>query len=170
MLYINSIHSSFQPTCSYSIECVQFLDVSVSVDNSGNITTDLYRFICTFLTKAACCRNIESVLHPTTLSYIYIIIEYNVFLLVLIKVDLKYITLSRLCYYLSESTRGTNAMTMFFSPYIYILLSTLNFYVKQQHRSLASKNELRFLYSHLPTVHHRGRTQECSKALVVLLD
>ena len=23
-------------------ECVQFLDVSVSVDNSGNITTDLY--------------------------------------------------------------------------------------------------------------------------------
>ena len=32
----------------------------------------LYRVICTFLTKAACCRNIEIVLHPTTLSYIYI--------------------------------------------------------------------------------------------------
>ena len=30
----------------------------------------LLRFICTFLTKAACCRNIEIVLHPTTLSYI----------------------------------------------------------------------------------------------------
>ena len=31
------------------------------------------RFICTFLTKAACCRNIEIVLHTTTLSiYIYI--------------------------------------------------------------------------------------------------
>ena len=42
MLYINSIHSSFQFTCNYSKECVQFLDVSVSVDNSGNITTDLY--------------------------------------------------------------------------------------------------------------------------------
>ena len=40
--YINSIHSSFQFTCNYSKECVQFLDVSVSVDNSGNITTDLY--------------------------------------------------------------------------------------------------------------------------------
>ena len=42
MLYINYIHSSFQLTCNYSKECVQFLDVSVSVDNSGNITTDLY--------------------------------------------------------------------------------------------------------------------------------
>ena len=42
MLCINSIHSSFQFTCNYSKECVQFLDVSVSVDNSGNITTDLY--------------------------------------------------------------------------------------------------------------------------------
>ena len=42
MLYINSIHSSFQFTCNYSKECVQFLDVTVSVDNSGNITTDLY--------------------------------------------------------------------------------------------------------------------------------
>ena len=42
MPYINSIHSSFQSTCHYSKECVQFLDVSVSVDNSGNITTDLY--------------------------------------------------------------------------------------------------------------------------------
>ena len=26
-------------------------------------------FICTFLTKAACCRNIEIVLHPTILSH-----------------------------------------------------------------------------------------------------
>ena len=42
MLYINSIHSSIQFTCIYSKECVQFLDVSVSVDNSGSITTDLY--------------------------------------------------------------------------------------------------------------------------------
>ena len=42
MHYINSIHSSFQFTCNYSKECVQFLDVSVSVDNSSNITTDLY--------------------------------------------------------------------------------------------------------------------------------
>ena len=40
--YINSIHSSFQFTCNYSKESVHFLDVSVSVDNSGNITTDLY--------------------------------------------------------------------------------------------------------------------------------
>ena len=42
ILYINSIHSSFQFTCNYSKECVQFVHVSVSVDNSGNITTDLY--------------------------------------------------------------------------------------------------------------------------------
>ena len=42
MLYINSIHSSFQFTCNYSKECVQLLDISVSVDNSGNITIDLY--------------------------------------------------------------------------------------------------------------------------------
>ena len=42
MLYINSIHSSFQLTCNYYKECVKFLDVSVSVDNSGNIMTDLY--------------------------------------------------------------------------------------------------------------------------------
>ena len=40
----------------------------------------------------------------------------------LIKDDYKDITLSRLChYYFSESTRGTNTKTMFFSPYIYIL-------------------------------------------------
>ena len=32
----------------------------------------IYHFICTFLTKAACCQNIDIVLHPTTLSYIYI--------------------------------------------------------------------------------------------------
>ena len=39
----------------------------------------------------------------------------------LIKVDYKDITLSRLChYYLSESTCGTNTKTMFFSPYTYI--------------------------------------------------
>ena len=42
MLYINSIHSSFQFTCNYSKKCVQFLDVSVSVDNTGSITTGLY--------------------------------------------------------------------------------------------------------------------------------
>ena len=42
MLYINSIHSSFQFTCNNSKECVQFFDVSVSVDNSGNITNDLH--------------------------------------------------------------------------------------------------------------------------------
>ena len=42
MLYINSIHSSFQFTCNYSKECVQFFDISNSVGNSGNITTDLY--------------------------------------------------------------------------------------------------------------------------------
>ena len=30
----------------------------------------LLSFICTFLTKVACCRNIEIVLHPATLSYI----------------------------------------------------------------------------------------------------
>ena len=46
--------------------------------------------------------------------------ENYVFLLVLIKVDQKDITLSRLCYYLSESTRGTNTKTMFSSPYIYM--------------------------------------------------
>ena len=33
-------------------------------------TWDIQIIICTFLTKAACCRNVEIVLHPTTLSYI----------------------------------------------------------------------------------------------------
>ena len=51
--------------------------------------------------------------------------ENYVFSLVLIKVDQKDITLSRLCYYLSESTRGPNTKTMFLSPcmriYIYYL-------------------------------------------------
>ena len=42
LLYINSIHSSFQFTCNYHKECAQFLDVSVSVDNYGRITTNLY--------------------------------------------------------------------------------------------------------------------------------
>ena len=42
MHYINSIHSSFQFTCNYCKECNQFLDVSVSVDNSCNNTIDLY--------------------------------------------------------------------------------------------------------------------------------
>ena len=40
--YINSIHSCIQSTCNYSKECVQFLDVSVCVNSTGNITTDLY--------------------------------------------------------------------------------------------------------------------------------
>ena len=40
--YFNSIHSSFQFTCNYSNECVQFFDVSVSVENSGSIATDMY--------------------------------------------------------------------------------------------------------------------------------
>ena len=44
--------------------------------------------------------------------------ENYVFLLVLIKVDYKDITLSRLCYYLSESTNGTNTKTMFCSLFI----------------------------------------------------
>ena len=36
----------------------------------------------------------------------------------------KDITLSRLCYYLSESTRGTNTKTMFFNHiYIYIYIN-----------------------------------------------
>ena len=39
--------------------------------------------------------------------------ENYVFLLVLINVNLKDITLSRLCYYLSESTRGTNTKLCF---------------------------------------------------------
>ena len=42
MLSINSIQSSFQFACNYSKECVQFLDVSLSVDKSGNIKTDLH--------------------------------------------------------------------------------------------------------------------------------
>ena len=42
MIYINSIHSCFQSTSNYSKEFVQFFYISVSVDNSGNITTDLY--------------------------------------------------------------------------------------------------------------------------------
>ena len=37
-----------------------------------------------------------------------------------INVDQEDITLFRLCYYLSESTRGTNTKTMFFTIYIYI--------------------------------------------------
>ena len=40
ILYINYIHSSFQFTCNYSKECIQFF--YVSADNSGNNTTDLY--------------------------------------------------------------------------------------------------------------------------------
>ena len=42
LFYINYFHSSFQFTCDYSKECVQFFDVSVSVVNSVIITTDLY--------------------------------------------------------------------------------------------------------------------------------
>ena len=41
--------------------------------------TDI-RFICTFLTKAACCQKIEIVLHTMTLRYIYIYINIYVFL------------------------------------------------------------------------------------------
>ena len=42
MFYINSIHSCIQYACNYYKDCVQFFDVSVSVDNSDSITTDLY--------------------------------------------------------------------------------------------------------------------------------
>ena len=47
-------------------------------------------FICAFLTKAACCRNIEIVLHPTILSYIYINI-YMYFIICIIFVLYVYI-------------------------------------------------------------------------------
>ena len=43
-------------------------------------------------------------------------------LLVLIKVHQKDITLTRLCYYLSESIRGTNNKTVFLSLFIYIYI------------------------------------------------
>ena len=53
----------------------------------------------------------------------------------LMKVDLREITLSRLCQYLSESTRGTITKTMLSSPYIYIITESrqgdvllINFY------------------------------------------
>ena len=42
MPYINYIHLSFPLASNYSKDCVQFLDVSVFVDNSGNNTTNLY--------------------------------------------------------------------------------------------------------------------------------
>ena len=42
LFYINFVHYCFQFTCNYSNECVQFLDVSVYVDNSGSITTYLH--------------------------------------------------------------------------------------------------------------------------------
>ena len=42
VLHMNSINSSIKFTCNYSKECVQCLDVSVFVDNSSSITTDLY--------------------------------------------------------------------------------------------------------------------------------
>ena len=38
------------------------------------VSLHLYRFICKFLTKAASCRNIEIVLYPKALSYIYLIV------------------------------------------------------------------------------------------------
>ena len=47
----------------------------------------MFRFICTFLTKAACCRNIEIVLHPTTLSYIYIYIVVVSIVFVVVEVE-----------------------------------------------------------------------------------
>ena len=52
---------------SKSLDVVQYLYFGSKLPSSGT-----YNMECTFLTKAACCRNIEIVLHPTTLSYIYI--------------------------------------------------------------------------------------------------
>ena len=40
--FINSINPSVQFTCDFSSDCVNFLDVSVSVDNIGTLATDLY--------------------------------------------------------------------------------------------------------------------------------
>ena len=42
MTYLLFVHTCFQFTCNYSKECVQPFDVSVSVDSTGNITTDLF--------------------------------------------------------------------------------------------------------------------------------
>ena len=46
------------------------LKISEGTFLKTEILCHLFRFICTFLTKAACCRNIEIVLHPTILSHI----------------------------------------------------------------------------------------------------
>ena len=55
---------------SKSLDVVQSLYFGSKLPSSG--TYKYLYVICTFLTKAACFRNIEIVLHPTTLSYVYI--------------------------------------------------------------------------------------------------
>ena len=72
-----SLHNIYIYIYIYSIV---FLDVGMPLLESKLLSLCLclciymFRFICTFLTKAACCRNIEIVLHPTILSiYIYIV-------------------------------------------------------------------------------------------------
>ena len=90
MLYINSIHSSFQFTCNYSKECVQFLDVSVSVDNSSNITTDLYvkpTDTQQYLMATSC--------HPTILNVAFPLVKLSVyFVFVLAKNQPNYVVRS----------------------------------------------------------------------------
>ena len=46
----------------------------VPIDEHKFSPIDEHIFFFPFMTKAACCRNMEIVLHPTTLSYIFIYI------------------------------------------------------------------------------------------------
>ena len=54
------------------VERDDWLDIVVSLF--------LYGFITTFLTKAECCRNIEIVLHPTALTFMYIYVYIHKYL------------------------------------------------------------------------------------------
>ena len=59
---------TLSPLCCYSSESTRGTNTKITFFSPYIIHIDI-------LTKAACCRNIEIVLHPTTLSYIYIYIH-----------------------------------------------------------------------------------------------
>ena len=95
----------------------------------------MFCFICTFLTKATCCQNIEIVLHPTTLSYVICI-----YIIYIVYMHIIYVNIYR-CIYIY--------IYMYIYIYIYIYMyihiyvyTDVYIYTSSSWRSIASDEDV----------------------------
>ena len=75
---------------------------------------------------------------------------------------------------LKTHSKGVNQDLSFFSPLLSPVMTTFNFYVCQQHRSLTSKTELRFFIfaftANTPLRKDTGVFENIGRFIIILLD